>query len=51
MEDYKTGEDLIVKKSGDGGIRYLHSHIPTFAQVGIQAEGTKKSSTCKHSIK
>ena len=45
----KQVEDLIVRKSG-GGIRYLHSHIQTYAQMGIQTEGTK-TGTCKHSNK
>ena len=42
----KQIEDLIVRKSG--GIS-LYPHLQAHAQMGIQTEGTYKS-TCKNSI-
>ena len=47
--DYKTGRSSNCKKEWWNKIP-LYSHIQTHAQMGIQTEGTKKS-TCKHSIK
>jgi hypothetical protein len=46
----KQVEDLIVRKSG--GIRYIIilTYTDSCTQVGIQTEGTKKS-TCKYCIK
>ena len=45
----KQVEDLIVKKRVVGNKISLYPHISTYAQVGIQTEGTKKS-TCKYCI-
>ncbi|HEU4482069.1 MAG TPA: hypothetical protein VFR65_03355 [Nitrososphaeraceae archaeon] len=47
--DYKTGRRSNCKKEWWNQIP-LYPHLQTHAQVGIQTEGTKKS-TCKHSIK
>ena len=44
----KQVNDIIIRESG--GKISLYSYLQINSQVGIQTEGTKKS-TCKHSIK